>query len=253
MSVSFSTDDLKNKKLLIGTPMYASKCHGGYLHSVLSLLTLCRQIGVQCAVSFICNESLLQRSRNYVVDEFLRSGFTHLIFIDTDIHFKPEDVIALLLLDKDVIGASYSLKEISWNNIIHAVQKNNKIPINHLERIAGHIPLEEDKEKIQVIQQNFDLVETDKLTTGFMMIKRQVFEKLQIVYPEYYYRPDHIGTQHFGGQRKIQMFFSVEIDADTHELTTEYEFFCKLWRNIDGKIYKCPWMVLTHVGLHSFG
>jgi hypothetical protein len=60
--------------------------------------------GVETKFSFLFNESLITRARNYLVDEFLRSGFTHLLFIDSDIHYSPQDVLALLALDKDVIG-----------------------------------------------------------------------------------------------------------------------------------------------------
>jgi hypothetical protein len=64
------------------------------------------QYGVSVKFSYLFNESLIRRARNYLVDEFLnRSDATHLLFIDSDIHFNPQDVVALLALDKDVAGA----------------------------------------------------------------------------------------------------------------------------------------------------
>jgi len=230
---------------MIGTPVYGSKCHGRYLFSLLSLLRLCSQLDIQVGVSSICSESLLQRSRNYVVDEFLRSGFTHLMFVDTDIFFEPEHVIALLILDKDVIGAPYPEKRrIEWETVMEGIHKG--LHTNQdLDRVAGDLIFDKRVDP-------HHLVEVDVLKPGFMMVKRQVFDKLQMTYPENYYRPDHIGTAHFDGVRNIQMFFSVEIDPHTRKLLTEYEYFCQLWRRIGGTIYMCPWMVLTHIGTYMY-
>jgi hypothetical protein len=245
MSVEMPLEKLKHVRLMIGTPVYGLRCHGAYLQSILSLLQLCGVLGIQMGVSSICSESLLQRSRNYVVDEFIRSGCTHLMFVDTDICFHPEYVIALLLLDKDVIGAPYPNKAgIDWETIARTIHHGG-CEEQDLHRVAGDL----------VFGKNLDpskLVEVDVIKPGFMMIKRRVFDKLQLVYPENYYRPDHIGITHFDGIRNIQMFFSVEIDPDTRKLLTEYEYFCKLWRGVGGQIYMCPWMVLTHIGTHMY-
>lgn len=246
MSVHVSLEKLRSVRLLIGTPIYGFFCYGPYLHSLLSLINLCYSLGIQIGVSSICAESLLQRSRNYVVDEFLRSDFTHLMFVDTDLHFQPEHVIALLMLDKDVIGAPYPEKKgINWNTVVHMI-KSGHCQENDLQRFAGDLVFDKHIDPSNV------MMEVDVLKPGFMMVKRQVFDRLQMVYPENYYRPDHIGITNFDGIRKIQMFFSVEIDPKTRKLMTEYEYFCQTWRNIGGQIYMCPWMVLTHIGSYAF-
>lgn len=235
-----TANDVKDKSLFIGTPMYASKCHGKYLYSVLSLVDLCNRVGIRTVFSSICNESLVQRSRNYIVDEFLRSQFSHMIFLDTDIEFPPEYVLTLLLSGKDLIGAPYPNKTIDWEQVRNVV-------------LSGH-----DKNLASVAGERThhggwgDVVETNVLTTGFMLIGRDMLERLIVAYPEYSYKPDHLGLANFNGKRRIQLFFSSEIDPDTNVLVSEYEFFCRLWRKIGGKIYVCPWMVLNHIGHHKF-
>lgn len=238
--LKFATEDLKGKSLFIGTPMYASKCHGKYLYSVLSLVALCNQIGVRTVFSSICNESLVQRSRNYIVDEFLRSQFSHMIFIDGDIEFPPEYVLTLLLSGKDLIGAPYANKNFSWEQVRNIVLSGHS---ENLNSVAGQMSYH---------GKLGDVVETNVLTTGFMLIGRNMLERLIIAYPEYSYKPDHLGLTSFNGKRRIQMFFSSEIDPDTQTLVSEYEFFCRLWIKIGGKIYICPWMVLNHIGPHKF-
>ena len=67
-----------------------------------------------------------------MVDEFLnRSDASHLLFIDSDIHFQPEDVIAMLALDKDVIGGPYPKKAIKWKSIKTAITKNPDIDLGN--------------------------------------------------------------------------------------------------------------------------
>ncbi len=105
MEISIKKEDLQNKRLFVATPMYGGQNHGLYMKACLDLQGMCMQYGIQVKFSFLFNESLITRARNYLVDEFIhRSDCTHMLFIDSDIHFNPQDVIALLALDKDVAG-----------------------------------------------------------------------------------------------------------------------------------------------------
>lgn len=233
-------EKLGQVRLMVGTPMYAMKCHGAYLSSILSLFQLCHQVGVRIVFSSICNESLLQRSRNYIMDEFLRSGFTHLLFVDSDIQFHPKHVLTLLMQDKDIVGAHYTHKTIDWARLARSGLPAEKLPL-----LAGNLAYPEG-------MVDGGLVETNLLPTGFMLLKRQVLEKIQVAFPEHYYKPDHNLMTSFNGTRYIQMFFNSEIDEDTQELVSEYEFLCRNWRKIGGKIHTCPWMALTHIGPYTY-
>jgi len=104
MEIQVKIEELKKNKLFVATPMYGGMAHGLYVKSCLDLQTTMSRYGIETKFSFLFNESLITRARNYLVDEFLRSGFTHLLFIDSDIHYSPQDIIALMALDKDVIG-----------------------------------------------------------------------------------------------------------------------------------------------------
>ena len=103
MQLEVSVEQLRKNKLFVATPMYGGSAHGMYVKSCLDLQSVCSQYGIEVRFSFIFNESLITRARNYLVDEFLRAeGFTHMLFIDADIHFDPRDVIAMLALDKEI-------------------------------------------------------------------------------------------------------------------------------------------------------
>ena len=137
MEIQVNIEELKKHKLFIATPMYGGMAHGLYIKSCLDLQTTFNQYGIETKFSFLFNESLITRARNYLVDEFLRSDYTHMMFIDSDIHFSPKDVIALLALDKDVIGGPYPKKSINWGNVAHAARNHPDLEPRELENLVG--------------------------------------------------------------------------------------------------------------------
>jgi hypothetical protein len=250
MEIKISREDLANKKLFLGTPMYGGSCLGMYMKSCLDLQTVCMQYGVELKFSFLFNESLIQRARNYIVDEFLRSDCTHMIFLDADIGFNAMDIIAMLALDKDIIGAPYPKKCIKWDNIKKAITNNPDITAGELEMLGGDIVFNP-----VAGTQSFSVtepLEVLEIGTGMMMIRRDVFEKFKIAYPQYEYTPDHVGTAHFGGDRKIHSYFNVEIDEGSNRVLSEDYHFCQQCRKTGIQVWMAPWMRTTHTGSYQF-
>jgi hypothetical protein len=257
MEIKVKIDDLKKNKLFVATPMYGGMAHGMYVKSSLDLQTLMSKYGVEVKFSFLFNESLITRARNYLVDEFLRSDCTHMLFIDSDIHYDPQDVIALLALDKDVIGGPYPKKSINWNNIAQGARQNPDMPAGELENLVGEYVFNVVKgtQKFTVT----DPLEVLEIGTGFMMIKREVFAKLEKEYPQLRYKPDHVGQANFDGSRYIHAYFDTIIDTKdsatgggSDRYLSEDYMFCQLWRKMGGQIYLCPWMKTQHVGTYAF-
>jgi hypothetical protein len=250
MEIQIKLEDLKKNKLFVATPMYGGMANGMYVKSSLDLQTLMIKYGVETKFSFLFNESLITRARNYLVDEFLRSDCTHMLFIDSDIHYNPQDVIALMALDKDVIGAPYPKKSINWNNIAQAARQNPDMPAGELESLVGEYVFNVVKgtEKFTVTEP----LQVLEIGTGFMMIKRDVFSKFKEAYPELHYKPDHVGQANFDGTRYIHAYFDTVIDPVSHRYLSEDYMFCQWWRNIGGEIHLCPWMKTQHVGTYAF-
>lgn len=253
MELSINISDLRQKKLFVATPMYGGQCNGLYMKACLDLQGLCTQYGIEVRFSFLFNESLITRARNYLVDEFLRSNMTHLLFIDSDIHFNPQDVLALLAIDKDIIGGPYPKKSINWRNINNAARKNannDKFDPGELEGLVGDYvfnPVPGTKQ-FQVTEP----LEVMEIGTGFMMIKREVFNKFKEEYPHLNYKPDHVGQANFDGSRYIHAYFDTVIDPDSHRYLSEDYMFCQYWRAIGGSVWLCPWMKTQHIGTYAF-
>jgi len=257
MELQISVEELRKNKLFVATPMYGGHCHGMYAKSILDLQACCGQYGIEVKFSFIFNESLITRARNYLVDEFLRSGMTHLLFIDADIHFDPRDVVALLALKKDVIGGPYPKKSVKWAAIRDAVAKNPTIEPSELEKIGGDYVFNPvpGTNKFSV----GDPISVLEIGTGYMLVKREVFDKLKESFPQIHYKPDHVGQANFDGSRYIHAYFDTVIDTKdsitgggSDRYLSEDYMFCQMWRKLGGEIWLCPWMKTHHIGTYAF-
>lgn len=283
MELSIKVEDLRKCKLFVATPMYGGQNVGMYMKACLDLQGICMQYGIEIRFSFLFNESLITRARNYLVDEFLRSGYTHLLFIDSDIHFDPNDVLALIALNKDVVGAPYPKKSINWRNIATAMARNPTITPGELDALTGDYvfnPIPGTKQ-FKVTEP----LEVMEIGTGYMLIKREVFDKFREAYPKLNYKPDHVGQANFDGSRYIHAYFDTVIDNgytfddvhalmekaakgdnvqeeftklleieknSSHRYLSEDYMFCQYARKIGIQIWLCPWMKTQHVGTYAF-
>jgi hypothetical protein len=240
MKIEISAEKLRTKKLFIGMPCYGGQMTGMTAKSLLDLQALMIQYGVDVRFSFLFNESLIQRARNYIVDEFLnRSDCTHMMFIDADIAFNPQDIVAMLALDKEIIGGPYPKKSIEWGQLHKAIQKNPALPIDEYQKLVGAMVFN-------------PVGGTQRFSVTEPLEVSEVFEKFQEAYPEYMYKPDHVGQAHFGGDREICSFFNVFIDPESRRTLSEDYCNCHQMRKLGIKVWMCPWMQLSHVGTYIF-
>lgn len=244
--------ELRKRSIFVATPMYGGQCSGPYVKSLLDLQALCAKYQIQVIFYFLFNESLITRGRNYLVDEFLRSQCTHLMFIDSDLDFNAADVLALLAFDKPIIGGPYPKKTIAWEKIFDAC-KLGLVDANPamLDQFVGDYVFNVVPGTKEIAMDK--PVEVLEIGTGFMMIKREVFPPFQEAYPELMFKPDHNRTVNFDGSRKICAFFDTVIDPDTKRYLSEDYMFCQWARKIGMQVWLCPWMKLKHFGTFAFG
>lgn len=228
--LSLDVTELRQRSLMVATPMYGGQCSGQFTKSVADLTRLGDHYGLDIHFSFLYNESLITRARNYLADGFMNSPYTHLMFIDSDIGFDPNDVITLLAIadpnsDKDIVCGPYPKKVISWEKIKRAVDKGFADqdpeqlglyvgdyvfnPANGMTEIPIHRPVE-------VLEGG----------TGFMMCQKAAMFDFMKNYPHLMYRPDHVRVAEFDGTREIYAFFDALIDDKNANVVNELtEFF----------------------------
>lgn len=156
-------------------------------------------------------------ARDHAVHEFLKTDCTDLLFVDHDIGFKAADVERLVSHDVDVVGGVYPLKQKGKPVLAYA-------PIN-----GG--PSNEH-----------GLVECGGIGTGFLRIRREVFEKLRAATPELSFVNEAKEVEHD--------YFPVGVSDGLY--IGEDLFFCKNWRKAGGKVYADLGVRLTHQGNWTF-
>lgn len=229
VEISIDIDELRTRKVMVATPMYGGTCSGIYTKSISDLSIIATHNQLDFNFNFLFNESLITRARNYLCDEFLRSDYTHLMFIDSDIGFDATDVLALAALadprsDMDIICGPYPKKCISWEKVKMAVDKGfgDKNP-EHLSNFIGDYVFNPVGNQASfAINEPVEVLEGG---TGFMMIQKRVFSDFIKAYPHMKYRPDHVRTEHFDGSREIYAFFDALIDDKNSNVYNEAKAF----------------------------
>lgn len=255
MEFQINIDELRKKSLFIATPMYGGQCFGGYTKSIADLMVLCTKYDIDCRLFFMFNESLITRARNYLADEFLRSDLTHLMFIDSDITFNAQDILLMLSFskdDKDVLCGPYPKKSISWEKVKTAVDKGfaDKDPLI-LENFTGDYVFNPVDGTTKIALN--ELAEVKEGGTGFMLITRDVFRRLDRAHPERLYKPDHVRTKNFDGSREIMAYFDCVIDPVSKRYLSEDYMFCQYARASGSKVWMVPWLELKHTGSYTWG
>jgi len=233
-----TSEDFKNKSLFIGTPAGGGKVNVEYCQSLIGLIQQCNDIGLSYVISHITNESCVPRARNVQIAKFMAMNFSHLIFIDSDIQFDPNDVLKMLYCDRDVLVGAYPLKQLPTKYVV--CTKDEKVPL-----VDGYFH------------------ELERAGTGFMMIKRETLLKMMDAYPDLKYdaEPEIMNAHGIFSEEDRTLFNKYTyalMDEDIRMinrsdgykksyLSEDYAFSMR-WLDLDGKLLLDPNIKLNHIG-----
>jgi len=235
--------------IFLATPCYGGMVTQRYMHSTVGLLNLGRELGFQVSLNLLGNESLITRARNLLVSRFLdETSATHLLFVDADIGFDPQQAARMLAFDADVVAGMYPLKLLDWNSGLARAVNGEPVETAPLRYVGAPCEGAEAEEMD-------DFVTGTYAGTGFMMIRREALLKMAAAYPQLRYSASHAGTTRSASPSlspNQYAFFDCMIDPDTGVYLSEDYTFCRLWRNIGGKVWLDTQGALIHVGPHEF-
>lgn len=236
-------------KLFVATPMYGGMCAGSYTQAVIQAIPTLSANGIETTFSFMFNESLIQRARNALANLFMKSESDYLMFIDADIRFNPTDIVHMIRADKDIICGIYPKKEINWITVKMAMDKG--IPFEKMKDYTGSFVVNLVDYANEVTVPVHEPIEIFNGGTGFMLIKRSVFEEMSKVVPAYMNDVTDLAGN-MGMREEIKEYFATSIEPNSKRLLSEDYHFCRTWREMGGKIYAAPWCDLAHVGTFVF-
>lgn len=236
-------------KIFIATPMYGGLCNGNYAMGMVESVQKFGRAGIQMYYSYMMNESLITRARNSMAHDFLNSDAEYLMFIDADIGFDADAIIKMIEADKDIICGLYPKKEINWKLVEMAVQRG--VPYQDLGNWTGSFVVNLVGGVEKQTGKFGEPMEIENGGTGFMLIKRKVFETLAPTVPTYT-NDMYMVTDKDPQKKVIHEFFATSIDEPTNRLLSEDYHFCKIARMAGFKVYAAPWAQLVHCGAYNF-
>lgn len=234
--------------IFLATPMYGGNATAGFVTSCMQLQQVVDKLNVPFTFSFLVGESLITRARNKLCHMFLsQPAATHLLFIDADIQFNPMDVIRMINANKDVVGCSYACKTLLWDRVAEAAKEGVYDP-NAL-KLAGMSGV---YNKVIVDSEGSDEVEeVYEIGTGMMLIKREVFQKMIDTNPDdWILSDDPVDIRKPVEERKYFRFFDTAT-IDNRYYSEDY-MFCKMWRELGGKVHLLKNTMTRHWGGYAF-
>jgi hypothetical protein len=221
--IQVNIDYLRTTRVHICMPCYGGMLTESTFMSYIKWSNTCRQLGIDWTMETMTNESLISRARNTLTAKFLNNKeSTHLMFVDADIGWEPWHLLVMLNRNVDVIGGLYPMKS---------------LPVKWC--VNGFEGAEEGPDGLQ---------EVSKTGTGFMLIKREVFDKLD-AHPAVKPFMNDIGLP-----AELNPYMKTYFDTAVREnrYYSEDWTFCENWRDLGGKVWVDKRVLLKHTGTYVF-
>jgi hypothetical protein len=221
--VQVNVDFLKTTRVHIAMPCYGGMLTESTFMSFIKWANTARQLGIDWTLETMVNESLISRARNTLTAKFLdMPDATHLFFVDADIGWEPWHLLVLLNRNVDVIGGLYPMKT---------------MPIKWV--VNGFEGAEEGPDGLQ---------EVSKAGTGFLLMKKHVFEKMNSHPAVKQYKND------IGLDPKYDKYLKTYFDTAVRQnrYYSEDWTFCENWRDLGGRIWVDKRVLLRHSGSYVF-
>jgi len=253
--------------LYILTPCYGGVCYTSYTRSIMNTVEKLKQYNIDIHVEFCNSDSLVSRARNNLIAKAMSNPkTTHIMFIDADITWNPDDIIKLLISNKDLCGGVYPLKKYNWDRLIESRsgEKDTEVLSKWIDKKDRSIfkNMISDKEYIQhqMLSYNLNYVENkvvikDNMTevrhiaTGFMMMKRNVIHRMADGFPYTKYTDD-IGF--LNGDENDFAYALFDCGVENNHYLSEDWMFCERWRKLGGSIYVDVTINLIHTGTEQY-
>jgi len=232
--------------LVIATPCFGGQVSVLYAASLLKLQKLVRTYSdLNFKVLFKDGDALITRARASLVSQFLDDeSATHLLFLDADIGFEPDQVLRLLQSGADMCAAIYPIKRIEWDKVKTTIEAARPNPA------AAALKYVFEVDDPNAVAEKGGFVKVRYAGTGFLMIRRAALERMCARYPQLRYRRDHSIDAATASDNRFALFECMIAEDGTY-LSEDFAF-CKRWTDMGGEIWADLESKLSHVGPMTF-
>jgi hypothetical protein len=232
--------------LVIATPCFGGQVSALYTASLFKLQSRLRSYrALSLKVLFKDGDALITRARASLMSQFLDDpAATHLLFIDADIGFEPDQVLRLIECGADMCAAIYPIKRIDWDKVKTTIESGHPNP----GAAALKYVFEVDDPDAVIEKGGF--VKVRYAGTGFLMIRRQAIEQMCARYRHLKYMRDHSLDAVTASDNRFALFECMIAEDGTY-LSEDFAF-CKRWTDIGGEIWTDLDSRLNHIGPMTF-
>ena len=220
-----------NQGVYFGIATYDGKLHYTTAKGLIEVAMFCGQKHLSFAIDVVPGDAFIGKARDTLVHRFLHNtDWDDFIFIDADVGFSLPGITALMRCPEDIVAGLYRVKTdrvqypgLMWNPVI----VNDRDPA---------------------------LVKMQYMPTGFMRIKRKVFERMREKYPEDYYyagaldgKPQH---EFFPCGRTDHQFHGEDIAFSMRAIECGFDIWAIQDIELDhtgAKTFSAKWRVLREV------
>ena len=233
---------LARMSVYIATPMFGGRAHARYCDSLMRLLDRLQREGFDAQLDAVGNESLIQRARNLMADRFLRSRCAHLLFIDSDIAFEPDEVLRLLRSGLPLVSGAYPKKYYDWAKIRARLDAGAGEPV---QTVGLDYNVNMDPVGLGLQDGFVPVLDT---ATGFLLIARDVLQAVHAAHPELECVNDI--TIHTGEvqRQRYRAVFECMIDPDSRRYLSEDFSFLRRAQALGYRVHCDLQSRLTHIG-----
>ena len=239
----------KYPKLMLATPTLDGRVSAEYAQSLSGLKTALYQSSINFSMQLHIGNSLLAGARNHLADDFLRSEADWLLMVDSDIAYRPEDVLAALPhLEDAVIGFPCSKKFAKWDRVAKTLRDNPDFPAEGIPAILGdanfHLGVSD-----YLRPNDYGLAKVKWIGTGVMLVARSTLQKIMADNPD---------DKTMVNGKIIHEFFRYDMEwaekdgVKFKDYAGEDVSFCNLARESGFKVYAKLDALTTHVGFSLY-
>lgn len=227
---------VNTKKLFLALPIYHA-VEPSFWSSTLNMVGAfkAKNPGFDVDIVPLVGDSLVSRARNTLTRMFMETDCTHLLFIDSDLTFSPEQIIRMMSHDLDVLGGLYCKKQDG---------PNAELVIN-----ACADPIEINSGPSD------GLMTVRYVGTGFLLVKREVFQKMIEKWPDIAYKedPDHTKTAWDIWHTGVYDYAANGYPNDwPRRYLSEDWWFCQRCQDLGIKVWVDRRISLKHTGSIAF-
>lgn len=249
LQLTLTPERAQQLRVWILVPAAGDLIHATFSTHLIKLLGLLRTHGIWYTLNYLPGDSLVTRARNNLADIFMSASTdddNHFsLWLDCDILFNPEDVLALLALDLDFVAAPYSKKGLHMDRMVEAAKLGWPN-----DRVAAVVGTPNVNWLINPVRTDIPMPVLEA-GSGFWLVKRKVYRMMQDALPEIRYKRAFEEHAHYGRDFAYD-FFKVGVWPDTGEYLSEDWWFSRTWRKLGGTLHCCFWMKTHHIGPYLY-